>query len=258
MIRELTRHFQIGLLKVSVYETKEALGREAACAAAAFVRKAIRKNGKARLLFSAANSQLDMVASLAAESGIDWDAVEIFHVDEYVGLPTSHPESFGGWLERNLVRRVHPGKAHYIAGDATDAERECSRYGTILSQQPMDVSFLGIGENGHIGFNDPHAADFSDPKVVKTVTLDEKCRLQQVEEGHWPDFSSVPTRGFAATCPALVNAEHVICCVPGPRKAAAVRNAVQGPISTACPASLLRTHADARLYLDVQSAALLG
>src|SRR5438445_9218932 len=150
MIRELTRHFQIGLLNVSVYETKDVLGREAACAAAAFVRQAIKKNGKARLLFSAANSQLDMVASLVAESGIDWDAVEVFHVDEYVRLPTSHPESFGGWVERNLVRRVHPGKAHYIAGDAIAAERACSRYGVILSQQPRDVSFPGIGANGHI------------------------------------------------------------------------------------------------------------
>jgi glucosamine-6-phosphate deaminase len=258
MLEELSREFKQGPLNVRVYETKEALGREAARTAATLIQEAIRKKGKARLLFSAANSQLDMVASLTAESGIDWNAVEVFHVDEYVGLPSSHPASFGGWVNRNVVAKVHPGKARYISGDAEDVAGECRRYASALSQDAIDISFLGIGENGHIGFNDPHAADFLDSETVKVVTLDEKCRLQQVGEGHWPNFPSVPIMGITVTCPALVNATHIICCVPGPQKAEAVRNTLEGPISTACPASLMRTHPDARLYLDVDSASLLA
>jgi len=258
MGNELTRHFQAGPLSISVYETKEALGREAASAAAALLRQAIRKKGKARVLFSAANSQLDMVANLTKESGIDWSRVEVFHVDEYVGLASHHPASFGGWVERNVATKVHPGKAHYISGDAEDSAAECRRYASLLSLEALDISFLGIGENGHIGFNDPHAADFSDPEILKVVTLDEKCRLQQVGEGHWPRFSSVPKQGFTVTCPALMNAAHIVACVPALQKAQAVRDALEGPIAPACPASVIRTHPNARLYLDVHSASLLA
>jgi glucosamine-6-phosphate deaminase len=255
---ELVRQFQAGSLNVSIYETKEALGRDAACTAVALMRQAIRKKGKARVLFSAANSQLDMVASLTGESGIDWNAIEVFHVDEYVGLASSHAASFGGWVQRNVVAKMRPGKAHFISGDAPDAVEECRRYAALLTFEPIDISFLGIGENGHIGFNDPHAADFCDPETLKVVTLDEKCRLQQVAEGHWPSFSSVPAQGFTITCPALMSAAYVICCVPGLQKAQAVRDALEGPVSTACPASVMRAHPDARLYLDVQSASLLA
>jgi glucosamine-6-phosphate deaminase len=257
-MKESNRKFQVGPLAVCVYDTKEALGREAAREGAAFIQEAIQKYGKARLIFSAANSQLDMVANLAALSGIDWNSVEVFHVDEYVGLSLSHPASFGGWLKRHVVDRVHPARAYYLAGDAKDRESECQRYAELVSLGPIDVSFLGIGENGHIGFNDPHAADFSDLQTVKVVTLDERCRLQQVGEGHWPNLSSVPTQGFTITCPALVNASHIICCVPGPQKAEAVRNTLEGPISVVCPASVIRTHTDAKLCLDVHSASLLS
>lgn len=258
MIEELIRRVQAGGLSVQVYETQKALGREAAKQAAEFLKKAIRQRGKARVLFSAANSQLDMVANLTSLSGVDWSAVEAFHLDEYVGLSTSHPASFGGWLKREVVDKVSPGKVHYLAGDAQEPEKECRRYADLLSREPIDLSFLGIGENGHLGFNDPHAADFSDPQIVKVVTLDERCRLQQVGEGHWPDLSSVPPVGITITCPALVNAAHIISCVPGARKAEAVRNTLEGPISAACPASLMRTHPDATLYLDLPSASLLA
>lgn len=258
MIKELSRQFQKKGLSIHIYETKEALGREAARQAAEFLQRAIQKQGKARVLFSAANSQLDMIANLTSLSGIDWSAVEAFHIDEYVGLPTWHPASFGGWMKREVVDKVSPGKVHYLAGDAQELEKECRRYADLLSQAPIDISFLGIGENGHIGFNDPHTANFSDPQTVKVVTLDERCRLQQVGEGHWPNLSSVPSGGITITCPALVNAAHIIGCVPGPQKAEAVRNALEGPISTACPASLMRTHPNATLYLDVPSASLLA
>lgn len=255
---ELSREFRAGLLRVKVFESRKALGKEAADAGARFIREAIRRQGRARLLFSAANSQLEMIASLAMEPDIDWSAVEVFHVDEYVGLPLSHPESFAGWVERNLVSTVKPGRANYIHGDAADAEKECERYASLLREENIDVSFLGIGENGHIGFNDPHAADFADPKAVKLITLDERCREQQVREGHWSELSNVPRVGFAVTCPTLISAEQIVCCVPGAPKAHAVRDALEGPIATSCPASCMRTHSDATLYLDVQSATLLS
>jgi len=258
MIKELNRQFQVGPVDVLIYETKDALGREAAQEAATIIQAAIKKQGRARILFSAANSQLEMVRHLAAIPAVDWSSVEAFHLDEYVGLPLSHPASFAGWLKRYIVDAVHPGKVHFLAGDARDTGGECKKYAELLAQAPIDISFLGIGENGHIGFNDPHEADFHDPYNVRVVTLDERCRLQQVGEGHWPALASVPTHGMTITCPALVNAAHIISCVPGPQKAEAVRNALEGPISSACPASLMRTHQKVKLYLDTHSAALLA
>lgn len=258
MVQELNRQFQIGPLHVFVHETREALGKAAALEAATIIRAAIEKQGRARILFSAANSQLEMVGHLTTIPGIKWDAVEAFHLDEYVGLSLSHPASFSGWVKRYVVDALHPGKVHYLAGDAKDGERECQRYADLLVLAPIDISFLGIGENGHIGFNDPHEADFLDPLSVRVVTLDERCRLQQVGEGHWPNLDSVPTKGFTITCPALVNAAHIISCVPGPQKAEAVRNALEGPISATCPASLIRTHQNAKVYLDIHSASLLA
>ena len=246
------------LLDVCIFESKESLGKEAAREAAVLIRKAIEQRGSARLLFSAANSQLPMIENLTANADINWSCVEVFHVDEYVGLTTTHAASFGGWLKRHVVDRVHPMRPHYLAGDAQDLDKECQRYADLLQQKPIDISFLGIGENGHIGFNDPHEADFSDSQAVKVVTLDERCRLQQVGEGHWPSLSSVPKQGVTTTCPALVNASHIICCVPGANKSEAVRNALEGPISTSCPATIIRAHPDAKLYLDLQSASLLA
>jgi glucosamine-6-phosphate deaminase len=254
----MSRQFHAGSLAVGIYETKELLGREAAKEAADYIRAAIAKRGKARIVFAAANSQLEMVENLGTLPGIDWKAVEAFHLDEYVGLQSPHPASFGGWVKRHIINRVHPGKANYMAGDAPDKEAECERYAALLSKEPIDISFLGIGENGHIAFNDPHEADFFDLKQVKIVTLDERCRLQQVGEGHWPSLASVPTEGMTVTCPMAVKAAHIICCVPGAQKAEAVRNALEGPISTACPASMLRLCANAKLFLDVHSASYLS
>ena len=161
-------------------------------------------------------------------------------------------------MKRYVVDRVHPGKVNYIAGAATDKFAECERYAALLSEETIDVSFLGIGENGHIAFNDPHEANFADAKKVKIVTLDERCRLQQVGEGHWPNLANVPTEGFTITCPMAVKAAHIICCVPGSQKAEAVRNALEGPMSTACPASMLRNCSNAKLFLDGHSASLLA
>ncbi len=257
-MKEMNRQFSVGPLVVKVFENRKLMGSDAAHVAAGLIQQAIRKGGKARVIFAAADSQLDMVADLTATSGIDWNAVEAFHMDEYVGIPTAHPESFGAWLKRNVVDKVHPGTVHYIAGDAKDIGEECQRYAKLLTSAPIDICFLGIGENGHIGFNDPPEADFSDPHIMKVVTLDERCRGQQVGEGHWPNLSSVPKQGITITCPALVNVASIISCVPGPKKAEAVRDALEGPISTACPGSLIRTRQNAQLYLDLESASLLS
>ena len=245
-------------LSIHVLETTEQMGSEAALRAADLIREAIREQGWARLVFSAANSQLPMLERLTSFSDINWKRVEIFHVDEYCGMAATHPASFGGWIRRNLDDRVHPAKVNYLSGDAPDIAAECQRYGELLAAAPIDISFLGFGENGHIGFNDPHEADFADPCRVRAVTLDARCRLQQVNEGHWPGLDAVPAVGLTLTCPTLVDARYIICCVPGPTKAEAVRNAVEGPVSPTCPGSLLRTHSHAHLYLDLESASLLS
>jgi glucosamine-6-phosphate deaminase len=189
---------------------------------------------------------------------IDWNAVEVFHLDEYAGLRADHPASFRRWVKTQLADRVHPRTVHYLNGDAPDLQEETNRYSKLLSQAPIDVAFAGFGENGHIAFNDPHVADFSDPLSVKLVSLDEASRRQQVGEGHFPDLDSVPRQALTLTCPAILRAEYWICCVPDLRKAKAVKCALEEPISTACPASLIQTHPHAYLYLDESSASLLS
>jgi glucosamine-6-phosphate deaminase len=183
---------------------------------------------------------------------IKWSAVEAFHLDEYVGLPVDHPASFRLWVKTRFADLVHPGLMHYLSAD------ELERYSKLLAEAPLDLCFVGIGENGHIGFNDPHVADFHDPALVKRVTLDETCRRQQVGEGHFPNLSAVPLKAVTFTCPAVVSARALVCSVPDLRKAEAVRNAIEGELSTTCPASLLRTHPNAFLYLDSESASLLS
>jgi glucosamine-6-phosphate deaminase len=157
-----------------------------------------------------------------------------------------------------VVDKVRPRSAEYLRGDASDVQAECSRYSSLLLAAPVDVAFVGIGENGHIAFNDPHVADFNDPETVKIVELDEACRRQQVGEGHFPSVEDVPAEALTMTCPALMRAAHLVCSVPDARKAKAVADAVRGPLTERCPASLLRKHPDARLYLDKESASLLN
>ena len=245
-------------LEIRIFDNKQALGAAAAEDAARLLNAAIRERGRARVIFSAANSQLEMIEALTSHAGIDWSSVEVFHVDEYVGVADTHPTSFRRWVREHVAERVKPWKVHYLAGDAADLEAEAARYAALLATAPIDISFLGFGENGHIGFNDPHEADFHDPLAVRVVTLDERCRLQQVGEGHFPNLEAVPTLGYTLTCPTLVSATNVICCVPDLRKAEAVRNALEGPISPACPGSVLRLHPRASLYLDPESASLLS
>lgn len=243
-------------VKVEVFSSPQEMGEAAAQRAASLITEAVRRNGTARIIAATGNSQIPFVESLVWQP-VPWGAVELFHMDEYVGMSDEHPASFRRWIRTRLTEKIHPKASYYIAGDAPDLDGEIQRYAELLTAAPIDVAFVGFGENGHIAFNDPPVADFSDPLLVKKVTLDEACRQQQAGEGHFPDLASVPREAITITCPGLFRAGAWVCCVPERRKAQAVKNALEGPISEACPASLVRTHPNTYVYLDRESASLL-
>jgi glucosamine-6-phosphate deaminase len=242
---------------VQIYNSKLEASQAAASDAASILRRTISETGGARIVVATGNSQRDMIYALVRMPDIDWSHVEVFHMDEYVGLPSTHPASFRLWLKTHLANVVGPRCVYYLNGDVPNLGQECRRYGDLIRSKPLDISFLGFGENGHIAFNDPHVADFSDPLAVKLVDLDEACRRQQVGEGHFSNIESVPREALTVTCPILVTARHLVCCVPERRKAQAVQNALEGPLTTECPASLVRTHRRTTIFLDLESASLL-
>lgn len=244
-------------LSLEVHDSRAGLGAAAADRAAGIIQSAVADRGHARIIVATGNSQIDFIDALTAKPGVPWAAVTIFHMDEYAGMSDSHPASFRRWIRERVIERVHPARAEYLIGDADDIAEECRRYAALLEEAPIDMAFVGIGENGHIAFNDPHVADFQDTAAVKVVSLDEACRRQQVGEGHFPSLEAVPREALTLTCPALMRAGHLVCSVPESRKAAAVKAALEGPLTEACPASVLRTHPDAWLYLDTESASLL-
>ena len=251
------RNFNVDKARVFVYPSKLETSEGAAREAASILRSALEKRGSARIIVGTGNSQLDLIHALVQAPGIDWSRMGVFHMDEYVGMSEEHPASFHGWLKTYLVDIVHPGKVHYLEGTAPDLFHECERYAALLHAAPIDICFIGFGENGHIAFNDPAVADFHDPLAVKRVTMDERCRRQQVGEGHFPNIDAMPKEALTLTCPELLRAEHLICTVPDLRKAEAVKNALTGPIAEACPSSIVRTHPAAAIYLDSDSASLL-
>ncbi len=251
------RQMQFDRLPVEVHSTNAAIGRAAGQAAATILRAAITERGRANLIVATGNSQLSFYEALRELSGIDWQKVTMFHMDEYVGMSPDHPASFRRYLQEKIVDFVHPGAFHGVMGDAPDPQHECDRYAGLLRAHPADLCCLGIGENGHLAFNDPPFARFDDPVWAKIVKLDEASRRQQVGEGHFAALAAVPTHAITLTIPALLAARQVLAIVPEQRKAPAVRAAMTGPITTECPASILRTAAHARLFLDVESASLL-
>ena len=252
-----SRAFVVDRLSAKVYGNRQEMGREAGQAAAAALRERLAKQPSVRMIFAAAPSQQETLEALAAAPGIDWGKVTAFHMDEYIGLPEGAPQSFGRWLREAIFAKVKPGTVHYLDGRAPNPAAEAERYGALLKAAPIDFCLMGIGENGHIAFNDPPVADFNDPKLVKIVELDRPCRQQQVNDGCFASLQEVPTHALTLTIPSLMHAEVLVCSVPGPRKAEAVRATVRGPIATSCPASVLRRHSSATLYLDEASAALL-
>lgn len=249
---------KIDQLEIEIHPNRAAMGHAAAIHAADILRHALRERGAARMIVASAPSQDELVAGLAKAEDIDWSKVTIFHMDEYVGLPAHHPATFRAYQRTHLLSAITPATFHGICGEASDPEAECVRYAALLAEKPIDLVCMGIGENGHIAFNDPPVADFYDPKLVKVVELDDACRQQQVNDGCFPDFHSVPTHAISLTCPALMSASAAVCVVPGPRKAEAIRATLEDPITTACPASILRQHANAVLYLDRDSASKLN
>lgn len=244
----------IDKLNVLVHPDRAAMGAAAATEAANILREVLAAKGQARIIVASAPSQNELLAGLAAAAGIDWSRVTVFHMDEYVGLPADHPATFRAYQREHLLAKVTPAAFHGIRGESADPHAECDRYAALLAGAPIDLVCMGIGENGHIAFNDPPVADFNDPKLVKVVELDEPCRQQQVNDGCFPDFDSVPKQAITLTCPALMSASRAVCVVPGSRKADAVCNTLLATsISTATPATILRRHHGATLHLDTDS-----
>lgn len=249
-----------GSLSVRVFDTRTAMGRAVAGDVVRAVRAVLEEKAEVNILFAAAPSQQELLDELRG-SDIPWDRVRAFHMDEYIGLPSGDPRGFGAFLDRALFSYVPLKRVYYMigAGDepgGDDADAVCRRYAALLEEMPLDIVLMGIGENGHLAFNDPPVADFNDPETVKAVILDVACRRQQVNDGCFPSLDDVPRRAVTLTVPELVRPPYLFCTVPGERKAAAVKRTLEDPVETACPASILRT-AGGGLYLDKDSGACL-
>lgn len=248
--------FAAGTLAVRVYRDRRELGEAAAADIARALEQVLARKPVCNMIFAAAPSQNETLAALCRRADLPWNRVNAFHMDEYVGLPGDAPQRFGRFLRERLFDRLPFGAVHLLDGNA-DPQAECLRYGQLLQANPVDIVCMGIGENGHIAFNDPPVADFNDPLPVKPVTLEEACRLQQVHDGCFAALDDVPRQALTLTIPSLLAGAALFCMVPAATKARAVRDTVQGPVSTACPASILRRHPAATLYLDPDSGSLL-
>ena len=245
-------------MKIIVSPDKKSLGEAAAADAATKMLAAIAARGEARVIFASAASQFEFLEALLARKEIDWSKVRGFHLDEYVGLPADHPASFRRFLRERLLAKLPcaPKGFEFVGGDAPDPAAECARLEAAIREAPVDLACIGIGENGHIAFNDP-PADFGTKAAYAVVALDEVCRRQQVGEGWYPSLDAVPTHAYSMTVPQILAARAIVCVVPDARKADAVAAAVDGPLTPRCPSSILRTHPDCTLYLDPPAAAKL-
>jgi glucosamine-6-phosphate deaminase len=243
-------------LAVRIFAEASVLGRAAAEDTAGVIVAAVARSGEANIMLATGNSQLAFLDALTKRGEVPWGQVRIFHMDEYVGLPPGHPASFARYIRTRVSDRVRPLEANYIqqTADVNAASTEAERYAALLSRYPLDLCVMGIGENGHLAFNDPGVADFEDPLDVKVVALDQPCRRQQVGEGHFEALAGVPAHAITVTVPALLRAADVVVVCPEARKATAVSRALLGSVSPACPASILRFQPHARLYLDGESA----
>jgi glucosamine-6-phosphate deaminase len=239
-------------LKVEVYASRSDLGAAAAYDVANTMKELLKHKGQIRMVFAAAPSQNEFLSTLKSIEGIDWPRVTAFHMDEYIGLPMDAPQRFGTFLCRGLFDEVKPGEVHLI-DSSSDIDAECQRYSRLIQETPIDIVCLGIGENGHIAFNDPPVADFEEEALVKSVELDLACRKQQVNDGCFGALGDVPTHALTLTIPALFAGAHLYCMVPGVTKTAAVKRTLNGLISTECPSTILRRHSDCTLYVDRDS-----
>lgn len=251
-----TTTFTAGELPVEVYASEREMGIAAAERAAATIRDAVSRNGQARVVIATGNSQFAFVEALR-DQDIPWSQVTAFHMDEYVGIDANHTAAFRRWIRERIEEPFSPAAVHYIEGDAPDAEAEAARYEALLREAPLDLVCMGIGENGHLAFNEPNVADFDDDRWARIITLTDESVQQQVGEGHFPDEASTPRTAISLTIPALLSATAVQVCTPERRKAAAVAATVSQEISPAVPSTKLREAPHATLFLEPESAGLL-
>ena len=249
---------RIEALPVRIFESNLQVGQAAAADAVEFLQQTLAQRGEANVILATGNSQLTFLETLRAAPGLDWSRLRVFHMDEYLGLDPQHPASFPLFLRRHFLDYLQPpaGAFYPVPGQHPDPAQACREYEALLRQYPADLCALGIGENGHLAFNDPPFADFDDPVWMKVIQLDEASRRQQVGEGHFGGLDEVPTHALTLTIPALLAARKVLAIVPEGRKAPAVQRSLQGPVDAACPGSILRHTTHAELYLDRDSAAL--
>lgn len=241
-------------LKVKVYETRSELGAESAKDVAQKIKELLLQKEEVNIIFAAAPSQNEFLASLSKEKNIEWNRVNAFHMDEYIGLDKNAPQSFALFLKEKIFDKVFFKEVHYINGSETNVKLECDRYAKLLEQFPVDIVCMGIGENTHVAFNDPHTADFNDPVSVKVVTLDLASRQQQVHDDCFAKVEDVPTSAITLTVPALIKANSIFCIVPGKNKAQAVFHTLNSEVGEDYPSTSLRKHSNAILYLDKESA----
>ncbi|MBD3287824.1 glucosamine-6-phosphate deaminase [candidate division KSB1 bacterium] len=249
--------FKVDQLQVKIYDSSISMGQAASDFVAGELNRATQKRGYANLIFATGASQFKFIDAFKKDKTVDWARITVFHLDEYKGMSDQHPASFRRYLKERILDEVKPQQIYFLNGDVDDIDAEVTNYERLLKQHPVDVACIGIGENGHIAFNDPPVADFNDPKLVKVLELDEACRKQQLGEGWFDTIHDVPTHALSLTIPAIMQCQAVSTAVPDLRKADAVYNTLNSEISTSCPATILRTHPKAVLFLDPDSASKL-
>ena len=245
------------LLEIKVYDTRDEMGACAAKEAAAYIRELMGKKDEVNIVFAAAPSQNDFLLHLSKED-LDWGRINAYHMDEYIGLAKDAPQGFGNYLAEHIFNHVPFKSVNYIYDETKTPEEICESYEKLLTENPTDIIFMGVGENGHIAFNDPHVAFFDDPLGVKIVDLDQKCRNQQVNDGCFATIDDVPTHAITLSIPIMMKAERLFVIVPTALKADAIGMIYNGEITQACPASILRTHKASTLYTVVAGAAQIG
>ena len=249
----MEKTFYIDKLRVEIFRETKEMGRASASFVAANLDKAIGEKGSASIIIGTGASQFPFLEEFLLKD-LDWTKISLFHLDEYIGISDQHPASFRRFLRERVASKVNPGNVHYLNGDTVNISAEIRRYEKLLKENPVDVACIGIGENGHIAFNDPGVADFDDPEYLKVVELDNACRKQQVGEGWFPTIDDVPAKAITLTVTAIMDCKVLSCSVPDERKADAVYKTLMGEINTSCPASILRRHNNSALFLDRYSA----
>jgi len=244
-------------MKIKINNNPKDLGQSAGKTGAELVRKAIAQKGHANIILATGTSQFETLNRLIAEPGIDWSHVSVFHLDEYIGLPVTHPASFRKYLKERFISKVQNLKAVNLIDGEVDPSSECARLGELINKHPIDVAFVGIGENGHLAFNDP-PADFETDKPYLVVDLDEACRKQQLGEGWFPSLEAVPLKAISMSVKQILKSKAIICSVPDLRKAQAVKDTIENPVSNLFPATALQLHPDCTCFLDTDSASLLS